>query len=205
MRPFPYRTTAKNNYGVRHFFCAPSQKCLIFCFFLAHLRGDYTRLCNLSRRRQDKLGLSQDYGLTTTTGPSPLPCIPEKRPRLSHANLTLFEKWNSPDGRILWWTENRKCKLFINFFDHIKFVISNTNGDLRQAVREYMEILAEVEQTLRRKLHKEFAWSSRYGYLTSDLTDVGTGLHIEVQLRFKMVHKVIVCNPSVTLESISKL
>ncbi|XP_031564670.1 creatine kinase U-type, mitochondrial-like [Actinia tenebrosa] len=155
----------------------------------AHLHGAYTRLCNLSGRRQDKLGLSQDYGLSRTIGPSPLPCVPENRPQLSHTNLNLFEKWNSPDGRVLWWTENRKCKVFINFLDHIKFVISNTNGDLRQAVREYMEILAEVEQILKRKQHKEFAWSSKYGYLTSDLTDVGTGLHIEVKIRFKMVHK----------------
>jgi protein-arginine kinase len=123
------------------------------------------------------MGLLEDYGLT----------IPSE-------SFPPFQPSDCPDGRVIWWTENRKYKAFINFLDHIKFVISLPRGYLQHALRDYMDLVSHVEKILKEKENRGFAWHSKYGYLTSCLADMGTGLHVEVKVRLAMVHKVTSIN-----------
>ncbi|XP_020911040.1 creatine kinase U-type, mitochondrial [Exaiptasia diaphana] len=135
-------------------------------------RGDYARLCNLAKWQQERLHLFEHYN------------IPSKE---DEAPQGLDLSW--PDGRLIWWTEDRRCKAFVNFADHVKFVISRSKGDLQQILKDYMELVSSFETFLKVYEDKSFAWSFKYGYLTSNLTDIGTGLHVEVKLQFHEIHK----------------
>ena len=52
-----------------------------------------------------------------------------------------------------------------------------------QAFRRYCELLASIQEALASS-GKEFMWSPKYGFLTSSPKDLGTGLHVEVKVRF---------------------
>jgi len=137
-------------------------------------RGDYSRLCNLAKWQQERLHLFEHYNIPS---------------RDDDILLGLPDNW--PDGRIIWWTEDRRCKAFVNFADHIKFVISRPKGDLQQALKDFMELVSSFENYLKVYEEKKFAWESNYGYLTSNLADIGTGLHVEIRVQLYQLHKVI--------------
>lgn len=94
-----------------------------------------------------------------------------------------------PKGRFMWFTADRQCRIFVNFIDHLKLVITQAGGDLQKAFRQYSELLSAIEERLTRK-GKKFMWSSKYGFLTSSPHDIGTGLDVQVKARFPKLIKV---------------
>lgn len=136
-------------------------------------RGDYSPLCNLAKWQQERLHLFEHYNIS---------------PKDDEIALGLPDGW--PDGRLVWWTEDRRCKAFVNFADHVKFVISRPKGDIQQTLKDYMELVSSFEKYLEVHEEKSFAWDPSYGYLTSNLTDIGTGLHVEIKIQFYELHKV---------------
>lgn len=71
----------------------------------------------------------------------------------------------------------------------MKVIIAQTGGDIKKAFRQYSEILASIEQGLKRR-GKKFIWSSKYGYLTSSPQNIGTGLEVQVMVRLPKLYKV---------------
>ena len=95
-----------------------------------------------------------------------------------------------PEGRFVWFTEDRQCRIFVNFLDHIKLYISQPGGDIQKAFRQYSELLSSLEESLKLS-EKKFVWSSKYGFLTSSPNNIGTGLEVRVRARLPKVIKVM--------------
>ncbi|XP_078367858.1 creatine kinase, testis isozyme-like [Oculina patagonica] len=93
-----------------------------------------------------------------------------------------------PKGRLIWFTEDRECRVFINFLDHIQLVITQPGGDLQNVFRKYSELLSSIEGNLNRK-GKKFMWSSKFGFLASSPHNVGTGLEVQVKVRLETLCK----------------
>ena len=108
-----------------------------------------------------------------------------------------------PKGRFIWFTADRQCRLFVNFIDHIKLVITQSGGDIQKAFRQYSELLSAMEGCLTRKGNK-FMWSSKYGFLTSSPNDIGTGLEVQVKARLPKLIKVKTMFKKVYYSSIRK-
>ena len=126
--------------------------------------------CYLSLPCQyNKLSLD-GYGLNPDSFP----------PQLSH-------DW--PEGRFVWFTGDRQCRIFVNFLDHIKLYINQPGGDIQKAFRQYSELLLSLEESLKRS-GKKFMWSSKYGFLTSSPNNIGTGLEVRVRVRLPKLIKV---------------
>jgi len=94
-----------------------------------------------------------------------------------------------PKGRFIWFTGGRQRRIFVNFIDHMKLVITQPGGDIQKVFRQYSKLLSAIEGCLIRKGNK-FMWSSKYGFLTSSPHDVGTGLEVQVKARFPTLIKV---------------
>ena len=94
-----------------------------------------------------------------------------------------------PKGRLIWFTGDRQCRVFVNFLDHIKLVITQPGGDLQKAFRRYSELLSCIEDNLKPK-GKKFMWSSKYGFLASSPHNVGTGLEVQVNVKLPQLSKV---------------
>ncbi|XP_020612226.1 creatine kinase M-type-like [Orbicella faveolata] len=77
-----------------------------------------------------------------------------------------------PKGRFIWFTAGRQRRIFVNFIDHMKLVITQPGGDLQKAFRQYSKLLSAIKGCLTRKGNK-FMWTSKYGFLTSSPHYVG--------------------------------
>ena len=86
-------------------------------------------------------------------------------------------------------TADRQCRIFVNFIDHMKLVITQPGGDIQKVFRQYSKLLSAIEGCLTRKGNK-FMWSWKYGFFTSSPHDVGTGLEVQVKARFPTLIKV---------------
>ena len=139
-------------------------------------------------------GWTSGRSLTGAFGESYLP-LPWQRKRLALLDCDLSpdsfppqlsRDW--PKGRFIWFTADRQCRIFVNFIDHMKLVITQPGGDLQKAFRQYSKLLSAIEGCLIRKGNK-FMWSSKYGFLTSSSHDVGTGLEVQVKARVSKAYK----------------
>ena len=96
-----------------------------------------------------------------------------------------------PKGRFIWVTADRQCRIFVNFIDHMKLVITQPGGDIQKAFRQCSMLLSAIDACLTRKGNK-FMCSSvmRYGFLTSSPHDIGTGLEVQIKARLPKLIKV---------------
>ena len=140
--------------------------------------------CHLSLPWQQSK-LSGKYGLDPD-------CLPPQPPQLSR-------DW--PKGRFVWFTEDRQCRIFVNFLDHIKCYINLPGGDIQNAFRKYCELLSSVEEGLKRN-GKSFMWSSKYGFLTSSPNNIGTGLEVQVRVRLPRLIRVRSYSIKVSLDKL---
>lgn len=101
---------------------------LCFTLFTEKFEG-----CHLSFPWQQSK-LSGEYGLDPDS-------FPPQPPQLSR-------DW--PKGRFVWFTEDRQCRIFINFLDHLKFSINSPGSDIQKAFKKYCELLSSVEEGLKR-------------------------------------------------------
>ena len=94
-----------------------------------------------------------------------------------------------PKSWFIWFTADRQCRIFVNFVDHMKLVITQPGGDVQKAFRQYSKLLSTMEGCLTRKGNKSM-WSSKYGFLTSSPHDIGTGFEGQVKARLPKLIKV---------------
>lgn len=81
-------------------------------------------------------------------------------------------------------TPDQSCAVMINEEDHLRMQVLRENLHLEESLELMLRIEHELEGHLR------FAFSSRYGYLTSCPTNVGTGLRASVMLHLPaLVHE----------------
>ena len=143
----------------------------LFWFFIFSLHGTGAfEESYLSLPWQHKKLALLDYGLNPDSFPPQLSC-----------------DW--PKDRFIWFTADRQCRIFVNFIDHMKLVITQPGGDIPKAFRQYSKLLSAIEGCLTRKGNK-FMWSSKYGFLTSSPHDIGTGLEVQVKARLPKLIKV---------------
>ncbi len=81
---------------------------------------------------------------------------------------------DSPRGVII--SDNETVSLMINEEDHLRMQVLRSGLQLNEAFDEIFRIDAALEKVL------NYAFSSRYGYLTACPTNVGTGLRVSVML-----------------------
>ena len=136
-----------------------------------NLRGSSIHIKDLVKRPQAELDLFADYEV-----------VPDPRP------TQLSRDW--PHGRFVWWTLDRRCKVFINFQDHIKFVVTQAGSDIKEAFKKYCELMRIVEDSIQNG-GRRFLWSEKYGFLASSPLDIGTSLRVDVKVRLPNLGKVI--------------
>jgi protein arginine kinase len=79
-----------------------------------------------------------------------------------------------PRGAVI--SNSETIAIMINEEDHLRIQVLRSGLQLNEAVEE----INRIDDTLERRL--EFAFHSRYGYLTACPTNVGTGLRVSVML-----------------------
>ena len=50
-----------------------------------------------------------------------------------------------PMSRFIWFTADRRCRIFVNFIDHLKLVITRLGGDIQKAFKQYSNFLPAIE------------------------------------------------------------
>ena len=89
----------------------------------------------------------------------------------------------------IWWTRDQKCKVYINFRDHLAVVASQSGGDIQATFKIWSKLLQCLETNLK-TMKQEFLVSKKYGFLTTLLQDVGRGLRVEAKVKLPCLGKV---------------
>src|SRR5262249_46961301 len=82
-----------------------------------------------------------------------------------------------PDGRGLFHTADQRLHVWVNEEDHLRIVSMQPGGDFRQVFDRLARALTVLEARLR------FVRHSRYGYLSSCPTNLGTAMRASVHIR----------------------
>lgn len=81
-----------------------------------------------------------------------------------------------PDGSMICFSPEGRFSVMVNEEDHLRFQFLLPGFQLRDSWRELLEVESRIERWV------DFAFHEQFGYLTSCLTNVGTGLRASVML-----------------------
>ena len=98
-----------------------------------------------------------------------------------------------PRGRFIWITADQQCRIFVNYFDHLKLNVTQQEGNILKAFRRYTELLPG-----------ERAWKKVWNRQDKGLRglqckirtfvvspeNIGTGLEVQVKVRLPKLIKV---------------
>eukprot|EP01041_Mallomonas_annulata_P005882 gene5882-11879_t len=87
-----------------------------------------------------------------------------------------------PDARGVYVNDSKDIGVWINEEDHIKVIINEHSKNMMLAYSQFEKVMITLRDTLS-KGGMKFQQSSRYGNLTVCPSKVGTGMHVEVQLK----------------------
>jgi len=91
-----------------------------------------------------------------------------------------------PDARGVFYSSCKDWYAWINQEDHIKLTVVEKSSNFKKGFTRLVGLLEHLEQFVKEQ-DFEFMHSDRFGYLTSDITNLGTGLRVSVSLHLDYV------------------
>ncbi|CAH3190429.1 unnamed protein product, partial [Porites evermanni] len=91
-----------------------------------------------------------------------------------------------PRGRFIWITADQQCRIFVNYFDHLKLNVTQPGGNSTSL--KHLEDTATCMEESLKQTGQRFAWTLKYGFLSCSPENIGTGLE---DPRFKRIIHVL--------------
>jgi len=91
-----------------------------------------------------------------------------------------------PDARGVFYSSCKDWFAWINQEDHVKLTVVEKSSNFKKGFTRLVGLLEHLEQFVKEQ-DFEFMHSDRFGYLTSDITNLGTGLRVAVSLHLDHV------------------
>lgn len=93
----------------------------------------------------------------------------------------LNDDW--PSGRGIFLSQDKTFLVWINEEDQLRIISMQKGGDLKEVYNRLLLFLSELENSL------EFSWHTKYGFVTSCPTNLGTALRASVHVKLENLGK----------------
>ncbi|EER04614.1 Creatine kinase B-type, putative [Perkinsus marinus ATCC 50983] len=139
--------------------------------FPIHLRGYYRPLVGSRSFSTENNGTDETHNKEEDI------THPESGPLLSSG---VGRHW--PDARGVFHNDTDDLRVLVNNVEHLEFISTRKGDGVRACFAELSEALRTFEASLASQ-NRELMHNDRLGYLSSHLDNLGTGLHISVEMR----------------------